>query len=421
MSWKHLPHDSRAVVQDRLGDCRNLGLILDRFNPWEQQRNKWDLSFQIEEQRMGNWNLRTTTGGEAKGLWLSDWRGDRRQRPRDVPLLRHPRIDSNLLAAHHARWVAQVKACGAEPFYGYTENRLVIGLGTQSVLETSLTLHRIYGYPIIPGSALKGVTRLVALLEVAEELGVPTLPLDEYWRRKPPGQKTREGTPLNKLDALLEAPLETTDAGVRARLESQLEDLKRDSALPDDAGVKEFSLDQLADDFLVRDFRAVFGSLGQAGEVVFFDGVPPEPPKLVPDVMNPHYPKYYRDEDFPHDGDQPNPISFLAVAEGMRFDFAVALRRRDETASREAVDKAQQWLGKALMEVGIGAKTGTGYGLFGDRKPIRFEMAESEPTPPSPTLDPPPEQPGSGGATPEEEQEVSELAKKIARLLGTEE
>jgi len=35
--------------------------------------------------------------------------------------------------------------------------RLVVGLGGESVLETSVTLHRTYGVPFIPGSALKGL------------------------------------------------------------------------------------------------------------------------------------------------------------------------------------------------------------------------------------------------------------------------
>lgn len=36
-------------------------------------------------------------------------------------------------------------------------NRLIIGLGGENVLETGLTLHRIYGVPYIPGTALKGL------------------------------------------------------------------------------------------------------------------------------------------------------------------------------------------------------------------------------------------------------------------------
>ncbi|MDD1703032.1 MAG: type III-B CRISPR module RAMP protein Cmr6 [Methanoregula sp.] len=38
-----------------------------------------------------------------------------------------------------------------------TAGRLVIGLGSDNVLETGITLHHTYGVPVIPGSALKGL------------------------------------------------------------------------------------------------------------------------------------------------------------------------------------------------------------------------------------------------------------------------
>ena len=39
----------------------------------------------------------------------------------------------------------------------YVRNRMIVGLGCDSVLETGITLHHTYGTPIIPGSALKGL------------------------------------------------------------------------------------------------------------------------------------------------------------------------------------------------------------------------------------------------------------------------
>jgi CRISPR type III-B/RAMP module RAMP protein Cmr6 len=39
-----------------------------------------------------------------------------------------------------------------------TVGRMVIGLGSENVLETGLTLHHTYGTPVIPGTALKGLT-----------------------------------------------------------------------------------------------------------------------------------------------------------------------------------------------------------------------------------------------------------------------
>lgn len=40
-----------------------------------------------------------------------------------------------------------------------TLGRLVIGLGAASCIETSVTLHKVYGVPYLPGSAIKGVAR----------------------------------------------------------------------------------------------------------------------------------------------------------------------------------------------------------------------------------------------------------------------
>lgn len=42
------------------------------------------------------------------------------------------------------------------------QGRMVVGLGAESVLETSIALHRTYGVPYIPGSALKGLAAAVA-------------------------------------------------------------------------------------------------------------------------------------------------------------------------------------------------------------------------------------------------------------------
>jgi CRISPR-associated protein Cmr6 len=40
--------------------------------------------------------------------------------------------------------------------------RMVVGLGAEAILETSISLHRTYGVPYIPGSALKGLAAAAA-------------------------------------------------------------------------------------------------------------------------------------------------------------------------------------------------------------------------------------------------------------------
>lgn len=47
----------------------------------------------------------------------------------------------------------------------YPDWRLIVGLGNESVYETSITLHHIYGIPYIPGQAVKGVVRSWVILK----------------------------------------------------------------------------------------------------------------------------------------------------------------------------------------------------------------------------------------------------------------
>lgn len=63
------------------------------------------------------------------------------------------------------RWVNETSGHAVGRFQ--TKGRLAVGLGNESPLEVGLTLHHTYGVPIVPGSAIKGVTRHYA----AEVLG----------------------------------------------------------------------------------------------------------------------------------------------------------------------------------------------------------------------------------------------------------
>lgn len=59
----------------------------------------------------------------------------------------------------YARWERSLKEiCGDKNCRNArTLGRLAVNLGSESVLETSIALHRTYGVPFIPGSALKGL------------------------------------------------------------------------------------------------------------------------------------------------------------------------------------------------------------------------------------------------------------------------
>lgn len=57
---------------------------------------------------------------------------------------------------------------GAQPRRVQAKGRMIVGLGSESVLETSICLHRIYGMPYIPGSAIKGLAASYAHQRLGE-------------------------------------------------------------------------------------------------------------------------------------------------------------------------------------------------------------------------------------------------------------
>lgn len=96
------------------------------------------------------------------------------------------------------------------------------------------------------------------------------------------------------------------------------------------------------------------------GTVRFFDALPVRPPRLVGDVMTPHYPRYYRGlAAGAYDWESPVPVPFLTVEAGAVFGVGIAPRTSDAQADVERVAK---WLEEALDWVGVGAKGSSGYG-----------------------------------------------------------
>ena len=107
----------------------------------------------------------------------------------------------------------------------------------------------------------------------------------------------------------------------------------------------------------IENFKKIFGTQKEQGEVIFMDAYPVERVNLKIDIMNPHYPEYYAKGEPPADWQTPKPIQFLTV-EKTKFEF-VLLSREEKILS-----KASEWLQSALENFGIGAKTALGYGIF---------------------------------------------------------
>ena len=218
-----------------------------------------------------------------------------------------------------------------------TASRLVVGLGAGHVLETSLTLHHIFGIPYIPGSALKGVVRMVSFWKIAE-----------------------------KLDK---------------KSDEQIKDLQKQ--------LYEGKLSD-SDENEILKHKLLFGTQNFKGLLVFLDAYPEIQKNqqiFELDVMTPHYQGYYTKNQIPGDWENPNPIVFLTVKKGITFCFNVLfdkfkaekiLTLKDDEFPENIKETIKQWLNNfselsqdvkkwvedALTKFGVGAKTRLGYGIF---------------------------------------------------------
>jgi CRISPR-associated protein Cmr6 len=134
MSAYYLPQETaRQLTPERLRRCKNLGLLLDKYPPQTA--------------------IDTSLKRDGKSSWLKGFTLDNH-------------IDTRLVEHVYKRWQHAIAAMQAQCFTATTEWRIVVGLGGETVLETDLTLHHLYGIPLIPGSALKGLTRAYVTGEV---------------------------------------------------------------------------------------------------------------------------------------------------------------------------------------------------------------------------------------------------------------
>ena len=107
------------------------------------------------------------------GLWLDKYMEDqkrgndesRRKLVEEVATLPEPPE----YAAYFRRWEAMLAEYKAQTRRVKVRGRMVVGLGSESLLEASICLHRTYGVPYIPGSALKGLAASYAHQRLGEE------------------------------------------------------------------------------------------------------------------------------------------------------------------------------------------------------------------------------------------------------------
>ncbi|HBT96739.1 MAG TPA: type III-B CRISPR module RAMP protein Cmr6 [Desulfobulbaceae bacterium] len=197
------------------------------------------------------------------------------------------------------------------------------GLGSGHPTETGMILDRNSGLPYIPASAIKGVLRLACALEIA----VTEASTVQQARNKR-GEIIDDQWEIDDQHPFLRRYFGDTDTG------------KKDS---------------------VR------------GQLIFLDAFPATIPTIKTDIMNPHFGKYYANEQGPLETENPIPVKFLAVAEKAEFvfrcfvsplpcrDTQYPVTRPFDQTDENAVEKM---FTRAFGELGFGAKTAVGYGRF---------------------------------------------------------
>ncbi|MCD6484615.1 MAG: type III-B CRISPR module RAMP protein Cmr6 [Candidatus Odinarchaeota archaeon] len=238
----------------------------------------------------------------------------------------------------YKRFLSRYKQLTEKKFSMRTKTKLIVGLGNPSVYEVSISLHRLYSVPVIPGSAIKGVTRYYYLQLLCEEL---------------------QHKNINKSLKVIEKRLEAE------KITSEDNDFIN---TPIKLGNKEITFEEA---------KKIFGTQSERGYIVFFDALPDISQSgdlksiLEFDIMTPHYSRYYSSTTSesiyaPGDWDNPIPIKFIVVKKGVSFFFSLGVKyhNKKSNTSSNLLDKAVMLTQKALKEIGIGGKTAVNYGYF---------------------------------------------------------
>ncbi len=247
--------------------------------------------------------------------------------------------------------------------FGKLQARLMVNMAGGVMENAGLCLDR-FGIPYIPGSAVKGCARRMAIQEMLEQ---PTdqkaallvnIALVFGWGDLDWSHKQKDGRFISDFAyACGAADWEEIREGAAKLLFAAFPNWKSDPkkplwlSLPNYAGSLSF-------------LPAYPTDLGKTGKV---DGLPLDVPpfgKLELDVVTCHHREYYagnpRFANAP-DTEEPVPVVFPAVAPGHVFVFAVVPLRGCDA---QLLKQARYWLKAGLETFGIGAKTNAGYGWF---------------------------------------------------------
>lgn len=204
----------------------------------------------------------------------------------------------------------------AVTFSAILGGRLLINMAGGVMENSGMALDRVTGLPFIPGSAVKGICRHVALWEIR-------------------GESNAVRKCALARSALAIFGFASNDLTAKGDF---LWALNGDRQQLDDA-LRGFNTDT---------FKGICSFLAAQPSST-------ENLRVVAEVLTPHFDNNLR------------PIFFPAVEAGSEFGFAIVAQRSphvEDLTRASLLEQAKTWLSKALVSNGIGAKTGAGYGWF---------------------------------------------------------
>lgn len=305
-----MPSDTRAAIGPKAEKCASRSLFMDRF-----------------------------ADPEAKETDRRNWFNQLLKKPADTAGLRAGFLSPNAVS-----------------FYAQLRSRLMVDMAGGVMENAGLCLDR-FGLPSIPGSAVKGCARRMAIQELLE--------MREESQLKSISERAQVLADIALVFGWGDTDWDSARVNKHAKL---VADFVHAVGLDDWSEVS-----RAAKDLLTR--RISQGFPAQiAGQVSFFAGTvvdasgiglpiaAPSPGKLELDVLTSHHQKYYKGElATATDTEDPIPVFFPAVAAGHVFAFSVAPLRG---CNQDTIEKARAWLEAGLELFGIGAKTAAGYGWF---------------------------------------------------------
>ncbi len=316
-----IPAPSHSSIN--VNQCSNLKLLLDKYVKFYNPKGGKETPFLSEINK-------------AKGEVYKNFKNS---------LIKNRETIEQLLNSINGRY----KNISDYSFKLRTKSRLIVGLGSGSVLEVSIKLHHIYGVPYIPSSAIKGVLRAFKILELAN--------WDKY--KFSVISEIIENYSFNNFEKLKDKVIKNLNKDDELKKKYIKENVEKDELIRIKADLIKF-VENLKEE-KIKDIVNIFGNQQQKGNLIILDAYPEKLPYFEKDIMNVHYSEYYAGEKPPTDNQNPNPITFLTIKKETSFNFYF---KNSEIYKKTFGKEIKEDLKSAFETIGIGAKTALGYGIL---------------------------------------------------------